>query len=59
MKSKDIVVLVAVLLVLAVRLYRKYGNKVKDDSATGTKSNADSKISSFTKDDEYEPYSKK
>ena len=59
MKSKDIVVLVAVLVVLAVRLYRKYGNKVKDDSAATTKTNSDSKFFSSTGEDEYEPYSKK
>ena len=59
MKSKDIAVLVAVLVYLAVRLYMKYGKKLKNDSTATTKTNADSKFSSFSKEDEYEPYSKK
>ena len=59
MKNKDIIVLVAVLVYAAIRLYMKYGKKVKGDSAASTKTNSDSKFSSFSKEDEYEPYSKK
>ena len=56
MDSKDIVIFAAVLAALGFSLYRKYAKKNQ-----GNQRKQDKAGSSFpsTKDDDYEPYSKK
>lgn len=57
MSKVDIIVLVAALTIVAVRLYKKYFKKVNTGQGSNTMS--DSARYSSSKDDEYEPYSKK
>lgn len=59
MNSSSIGVFVAVAAVLAFRLYQKYGKKnLKDGSHFGEDSK-NSPLTRSSKDDDYEPYSKK
>jgi hypothetical protein len=44
---------------LALRLYQKYFKKDKDKSGTETKTNSGASFPSTSKDEDYEPYSKK
>jgi len=44
---------------LVFRLYQKYFKKDKDKSSSPTKTTSDSGFSSLSKDDDYEPYSKR
>jgi hypothetical protein len=59
MEKKDIIILVAVFAALCFSLYRKYiqKNKKKSGSLSGTQPG--SSFTSSSKDDDYEPYSKK
>lgn len=57
MKSKDIIVIVLVIIALGVNIYRRYLKNKKGAANTG--SNAGSLFSSHQKDDDYEPYSNK
>ncbi len=59
MKNRDIIVFAVILVYAAVRLYMKYGRKEKSDSTSATKTDSDTKFFSSSKEDEYEPYSKK
>ena len=59
MNRTQIVVLIAIVCFLTFRLYKKYVKKEKDKSGTPTKTASGSVISSPSKDDEYEPYSKR
>jgi hypothetical protein len=56
MDTKDIVIFAAVFTVLGIRLYQKYVKKDQNKSGTGTSTSG---IPSSSKDDDYEPYSKK
>jgi hypothetical protein len=58
MDKSHIAVLVAVFVALAFRLYKKYGNKNKGITGDNAKKPGAS-FPSTTKDEEYEPYSKK
>jgi hypothetical protein len=58
METKDLIVFVAVFFVLAIRLYMKYIKKDKGKPAGGAKQSSTS-FPSLSKDDDYEPYSKK
>ena len=58
METRQIAVIVAVLAALAYRLYRKYGNKGNINTGSGSKPKNTS-FPSSSKDEEYEPYSKK
>jgi hypothetical protein len=57
MDQKEIIILVAVLVFVAVRLYQKYAKKGK--GATGTRETTSSSFSQSAGEDGYEPYSKK
>lgn len=59
MHNSQIIIFAAAMAVLAIRLYQKYIKKDKSKSGTDTRSGSDASFSSSTKDDEYEPYSKK
>jgi hypothetical protein len=58
MESREIAILVAVLAAVGYRLYKKYGNKGNINTGSGTKPKNTS-FPSSSKDEEYEPYSKK
>lgn len=55
MDQKNLIVFVLVFLVLGFRLYQKYGKK--NSGKTGNKHSHETSF--FSKDDDYEPYSKK
>lgn len=59
MEKKDIIILVAVLAGLGFSLYKKYYGKDKNKITTGQPPKSGSLFSSHSKDDDYEPYSKK
>jgi hypothetical protein len=56
MTSKDIIIFVAVFAALGFSLYRKY---VKKNQSTHEPQNKPGTSFPTTKDDDYEPYSKK
>jgi len=59
MDKKDIIIFAAVLAFLAVRLYQKYGKNDKKRTANEENKSSDTTFFSTSKDDDYEPYSKK
>jgi hypothetical protein len=59
MDTKDIIIFAAVFVFLAFRLYQKYVKKDQKGTANEKKISTDSTFFSTTKDDDYEPYSKK
>jgi hypothetical protein len=59
MHNSQILIFSAVMAFLALRLYQKYFKKDKDKSGTQTKSDSGTSFPSTSKDEEYEPYSKK
>lgn len=58
MDKKDVIIFAAVFIVLAIRLYMKYIKKNQEKSGSETKQSATS-FPSSSKDEDYEPYSKK
>jgi hypothetical protein len=59
MDKIQILLLSAAFAILAVRLYQKYMKKGKGKSAPENKLSSGQTLSSSTKDDDYEPYSKR
>lgn len=59
MDTKDIIIFSAVIAFVAFRLYQKYGKKDQNGTANDRKASSDSTFFSTSKDDDYEPYSKK
>jgi hypothetical protein len=59
MHNSQILIFSAVMAFLALRLYQKYFKKDKNKSGTQTKSDSGTSFPSTSKDEEYEPYSKK
>jgi len=59
MSTVEIFLLVFVFVVAAARLYQKYVKKNDAKSGQGTRESSGSLFTSSSKDDEYEPYSKK
>ena len=57
MDSKEIIILAVVLAFVGAKLYQKYVKK--DQSGIGKKGASNSSLFSSSKDDDYEPYSKK
>ncbi len=57
MSKKDIIILVLVVIVVGFRLYQKYGKK--GFPAGGSHTDTPKNQSDPSKDDGYEPYSKK
>ena len=59
MNNIEIIAVCAALAILAVRLYQKYSKKNSDKIMPGSKNLSGSNFTSASKDDDYEPYSKK
>ena len=59
MEKKDIIILVAALLAGGFSIYRRYMKKKGTPNVAGQDSKSPSAFSSSSKDDDYEPYSKK
>lgn len=58
MEVKDIILITVVVIALGFSIYRKYIRKSLPDKSKIKKRDSSSEISS-SKDDDYEPYSKK
>jgi hypothetical protein len=58
MEKKDIIILVVMLLAVGLSLYRRFVQK-KGNANIGAKDSKSSSAFSSSKDDDYEPYSKK
>ncbi|MCX6320756.1 MAG: hypothetical protein NTX93_03005 [Bacteroidia bacterium] len=59
MNTTKVIIFSAAMAFLAFRLYQKYIKKGKDKPGAGTNHFSGSSFSSSSKDDDYEPYSKK
>jgi len=59
MDKSNIAVFAAVMGVAAFRLYQKYIKKDKNKTGSNANSSSGSAMPSTSKDDDYEPYSKK
>jgi hypothetical protein len=59
MDKSQIIILSAVLAILSFRIYQKYIKKDKDKTGSNKNPSAGSGFSLSSKDDDYEPYSKK
>ena len=59
MDTKDIVIFVVVFSYAGFRIYQKYFKKGTDKSKEPLKGSNDQKFSASSKDDDYEPYSRK
>jgi hypothetical protein len=59
MDNKEIIIFVIAMAFLGFRLYQKYVKKDKGVPGANTKTFSGSSFSSSSKDDDYEPYSKK
>jgi len=61
MDKSQIIIIFALLAVVGIKVYQKYIKKDKTKSGTGTenKSSSGMPFSSDSKEEDYEPYSKK
>jgi hypothetical protein len=59
MDKTQIIIFIAAIFFLAFRLYQKYFKKGRDKSSAPSKTVSDSGLHSTSKDDDYEPYSKR
>jgi len=59
MKTLDIAIAVFVLTFVGIRLYQKYFRKSNNMSGNKKANESDSRFSSYSKEDDYEPYAKK
>jgi hypothetical protein len=59
MDTTEVILIAAALLALGFSLYRRYAKKDQGKSNYGQKEKPGSSFSSYSKDDDYEPYSKK
>jgi hypothetical protein len=59
MHNFQILIIIAVIAFLAIRLYKKYGKKNKNDQGINTNPSSGKSVPSSSKDEDYEPYSKK
>lgn len=57
MHNSQILIIIAVIAFVGIRLYQKYGKK--NNSGSKTKSSSGTSFPSSSKDEDYEPYSKK
>ena len=57
MKKDLLFILIGLVLFIGIRIYKKYAQK--GDAKQGVERKQDSGFSSASKDDDYEPYSKK
>ncbi len=59
MDKTQIIIVAVSLALVAFRLYQKYVKKNKSITGTDTKTSSDSAFSPSSKEDDYEPYSKR
>jgi hypothetical protein len=59
MDKTQIIIFSAAMVILAVRVYQKYIKKDKNKTETPVKPSSGSSFPSSSKDEDYEPYSKK
>jgi hypothetical protein len=59
MTKTEILTLSVVLVFLAVRLYQKYKKKANSKAGSDKNTSSGPVFSSFSEDDDYEPYTKK
>jgi hypothetical protein len=59
MHNSQVILISAVVAVVALRLYQKFVKKDKSKTGNETKPFSGSSMPSTSKDDDYEPYSKK
>jgi hypothetical protein len=59
MESKEIIILILTITVAGFAIYRKYIQKDKGKMGSSPRPQSGSLLSSHSKDDDYEPYSKK
>jgi hypothetical protein len=59
MDKSEIFIFAAVIIFVAFRLYQKYMKKGNYNTGSKTKESSGSSFSTSSKDDDYEPYSKK
>jgi hypothetical protein len=59
MEKKDIILIVAIAIGIGFTLYKKYLKKDHGKTGNGPAPKSGSSFSSPSKDDDYEPYSKK
>jgi len=59
MDKTQIIIFAVAIVFLAFRIYQKYIKKDRNSSVSNKKTSAGSSFSSSSKDDEYEPYSKR
>ncbi|MCX6302967.1 MAG: hypothetical protein NTW82_12370 [Bacteroidia bacterium] len=59
MDTTEVILIAAALLALGFSLYRKFVKKDQGKSSYGQKEKPGSAFSLYSKDDDYEPYSKK
>ena len=59
MDKTQIAVVAAAIAILGIRLYQKYVKKNKGQMGSGNKPDSGTSMPSSSKDDDYEPYSKK
>jgi hypothetical protein len=59
MDKNQIIIVITLIIFVAYKLYKRYGNNKKIKTTTNDKSSTGSKFLSTGKEDDYEPYSKK
>lgn len=59
MNKSELIITILSFSLVGVLLYRKYTKDRQNKSGASTNRNTGSSFSSHTKDDDYEPYSKK
>jgi len=59
MNKRNIIILIAAMVFLAVRLYQKYKKKANSNLPSDTSKTSTNGFPSSSKEDDYEPYSKK
>jgi hypothetical protein len=59
MDTKELIIIIAVMSFLAFRLYQKFGKKDQKGDANNKNMSSFGTDFSTSKDDDYEPYSKK
>lgn len=59
MSNTEIILIILLFGIAGIKLYQKYIKKDAAKPGTGYKRKSDSSFSSLSKDDDYEPYSKK
>jgi hypothetical protein len=59
MDKREIIILSAAMVFVAIRLYQRYKKKENNNLSSGSPNKSSSDFPSSSKEDDYEPYSKK